>query len=290
VGETAATEGGMRRGSASPAVKPLENQGLETPGEKPPRPLKLIMQKNFKITIEYDGSTFHGWQKQSTGRTIQDEIEKALMTLTGKRVVLTGSGRTDAGVHAFGQAANFHCDTALEPAIIQKGLNGLLPEDIVITKCQNVSDKFHARYDVISKTYHYRILNRTLPASIFRQYAWHIRKKLDPYAMHSALSHIIGTIDFKSFEGSGSPRANTVRCIMHADLLELQDDYMIIEIEGEGFLRFMVRNIVGTLVDVGLGKITSDDFYRILVSKDRKLAGATAPAHGLFLMRVKYPG
>jgi tRNA pseudouridine(38-40) synthase len=120
------------------------------------------MLKNFKITIEYDGSAYHGWQRQSTERTIQEEIEKALMTLTGKRVVLTGSGRTDAGVHAFGQAANFHCDTSLDPEVIQKGLNSLLPEDIVITACIQVSDKFHARYDVKSKTYHYRILNRTL--------------------------------------------------------------------------------------------------------------------------------
>jgi len=248
------------------------------------------MIKNFKITIEYDGSAYHGWQSQATGLTIQDEIEKALMTMTGKRVVLTGSGRTDAGVHAFGQAANFHCDTALDPEVIQRGLNGLMPEDIVITACKQVPDKFHARYDVKSKTYHYRILNRTLPASIFRQYAWHIRKKLDLDAMRSALSHIIGTHDFKAFEGSGSPRANTIRCVMHADLVELEDGYMVFEIEGDGFLRFMVRNIVGTLVDVGLGKITSDDFNRILASKDRKLAGATAPAHGLFLMRVKYQG
>jgi len=248
------------------------------------------MLKNFKITIEYDGSAYHGWQRQSTERTVQEEIEKALMTLTEKRVVLTGSGRTDAGVHAFGQAANFHCDTSLDPEVINKGLNSLLPEDIVITACKQVPDKFHARYDVKSKTYHYRILNRTLPASIFRQYAWHIRKKLDQNAMRSALSHIVGTHDFKAFEGSGSPRSNTTRCIMHADLVELEDGYVIFEIVGDGFLRFMVRNIVGTLVDVGFGKITSDDFNRIFVSKDRKLAGATAPAHGLFLMWVKYPG
>lgn len=246
------------------------------------------MLKNFKITIEYDGSAYHGWQRQANDRTVQGEIEKALMTMTEKKVTLTGSGRTDAGVHAFSQAANFYCDTELGSGAFQKGLNSLLPGDIVITACKQVPENFHARYDVKSKTYHYRILNRPLPAAIYRQHAWHIRKKLNLSAMRSALYHIIGTHDFKAFEGAGSPRANTIRCIINANLVEMDNGYLTFEIEGEGFLRFMVRNIVGTLVDVGLGKITPDDFNRILASKDRNLAGATAPAHGLFLMHVKY--
>ena len=246
------------------------------------------MLKNFKITIEYDGSAYHGWQRQANDQTIQGEIEKALMTMTGKKVTLTGSGRTDAGVHAFSQAANFHCDTEMGSEAFQKGLNSFLPGDIVITACKQVPENFHARYDVKSKTYHYRILNRPLPAAIYRQHAWHIRKKLDLSAMRSALYHTIGTHDFKAFEGAGSPRANTIRCIINADLIEMDNGYLAFEIEGEGFLRFMVRNIVGTLVDVGLGKITPADFNRILASKDRNLASATAPAHGLFLMHVKY--
>jgi tRNA pseudouridine38-40 synthase len=151
-----------------------------------------------------------------------------------------------------------------------------------------VPEKFQARYDVKSKVYHYRILNRFLPAAISRQYAWHIRKKLDLSAMQETLCCIIGTHDFKAFEGSGSPRASTVRCIINADLVKTDDDYLVLKIEGDGFLRFMVRNIVGTLVDVGLDKITPDDFKRILISKDRNLAGITAPAHGLFLVEVKY--
>jgi len=246
------------------------------------------MLKNFKITIEYDGSSYHGWQRQTSDRTIQGEIEKALMTMTGEKVALIGSGRTDAGVHAFGQVSNFYCDTALSPGNFQKGLNSLLPEDIVITACKQVPEKFHARYDVKSKTYHYRILNRNLPAAIFRQYAWHIRKRLDLDAMVGSLRYIIGTHDFKAFEGTGSPRANTIRSVIHADLVKMDDGYLVFKIEGNGFLRFMVRNIVGTLVDVGIGKNTHRDFNRILISKDRNLAGITAPAHGLFLMQVKY--
>ena len=246
------------------------------------------MLKNFKITIEYDGSPYHGWQRQTSDRTIQGEIEKALMTMTEEKVALIGSGRTDAGVHAFGQVANFHYDKALSPGNFQKGLNSLLPEDIVITACKQVPEKFHARYDVKSKIYHYRILNRNLPAAIFRQYAWHIRKRLDLDAMVGSLRYIIGTHDFKAFEGTGSPRANAIRSVTHADLVKIEDGYLVFKIEGNGFLRFMVRNIVGTLVDVGIGKNTPLDFNRILISKDRNLAGITAPAHGLFLMQVNY--
>ena len=243
---------------------------------------------NFKITIEYDGSAYHGWQRQAEDRTIQGEIEKALMTMTEDRITVIGSGRTDAGVHALNQTANFRCATSLTPEIFLKGLNSLLPEDIVITSCKVVPEKFHARYDVKSKVYHYRILNRLLPVAIFRQYAWHIRKNLDLSAIQEALRCIVGSHDFKSFEGSGSPRASSVRSIINADIVKTDDDYLVLKIEGDGFLKFMVRNIVGTLVDVGLDKITSDDFKRILVSKDRNLAGITAPPHGLFLIEVKY--
>ena len=243
---------------------------------------------NFKITIEYDGSAYHGWQRQAEDRTIQGEIENALMTMTGDRFTVTGSGRTDAGVHALNQTANFRCAKSLTPEAFLKGLNSLLPDDIVITSCTVVPEKFHARYDVKSKVYHYRILNRLLPAAISRQYAWHIRKKLDLEAMKEAICCILGSHDFKAFEGSGSPRASSIRSIINADFVITDNDYIVLRIEGDGFLKFMVRNIVGTLVDVGLDKITPDDFKQILVSKNRNLAGITAPAHGLFLMEVKY--
>jgi len=246
------------------------------------------MLKNFKLTIEYDGSSYHGWQRQKNGRTIQGEIENALQTMTGKNVTLTGSGRTDAGVHAYGQIANFHCDTALSPEAFQRGLNSLVPDDIVIKACDRVDETFHARFHAKSKTYKYRILNCSIPSAIGRQYAWFIRERLDLDAMRCAILHIVGTHDFKSFEASGSPRSHTTRCVMKADLFMEDYHYLALEIEADGFLRFMVRNIVGTLVDVGREKLAPDDFKSIRLSKDRNQSGATAPARGLFLMHVKY--
>jgi tRNA pseudouridine38-40 synthase len=246
------------------------------------------MIKNFKIIIEYDGARYHGWQRQTNDRTVQEEIEKAVLTITGQTASVTGSGRTDAGVHAQAQAANFKCETKLGPQDILGGLNSLTDEDIVIVNCEEVEASFHARFDVKSKTYVYKILNRPNPAAIFRQYAWYIRKELNLEDMRAAISHLIGRHDFKAFEGAGSPRSHRNRCVFRAGLTEEKDGYLAFEIEADGFLRFMVRNIVGTLVDVGRGKISPDDFKRILASKDRDQAGATAPAHGLFLKKVSY--
>ncbi|MEA3344017.1 MAG: tRNA pseudouridine(38-40) synthase TruA [archaeon] len=246
------------------------------------------MLKNFKIIIEYDGTSYHGWQRQKNEHTIQEEIEKTLLTMTGKKTVLTASGRTEAGVHALGQVANFTCDTSLSPQAFLNGLNSLTKDDIIIISCDIVDENFHSRFDAKSKTYNYRILNRNLPVAINRQYAWFIRKTLDLVSMRHAARHIIGTHDFKAFEGTGSPRSHTTRCVMKADIVEQENGFIVFEIEADGFLRFMVRNIVGTLVDVGLGKITTNDFKKILLSKNRSMAGATAPPHGLFLMKVKY--
>jgi tRNA pseudouridine38-40 synthase len=245
------------------------------------------MIKNFKITMEYDGSGYHGWQRQKNDRTIQEEIEKAIHTITGQSVSVTGSGRTDAGVHAYAQVANFKCDTHLGAQDLSGGLNALTADDIVILDCEETADAFHARFDVKSKIYVYRILNRPNPAAIGRQYAWHIRKELNRQAMRAAIAHLIGSHDFKAFEGTGSPRSHTTRNVFKANLVE-EDDCLAVEIEADGFLRFMVRNIVGTLVDVGLGKMAPDKFKFILESRDRALAGATAPAHGLFLKSVLY--
>ena len=246
------------------------------------------MLKNFKLIIEYDGSAYHGWQRQTDRRTVQGEIEDALKTMTGGRITLIGSGRTDAGVHARGQAANFHCESELAPSVFQRGLNSLTPDDIVIRSCESVDKTFHARFDAKSKTYTYRILNRSLPAALCRQYAWHIREKLDIDAMDLAVSHLVGIHDFKAFEGSGSPRSHTTRHVMKADLFQENDHCLVFEIEAEGFLRFMVRNIMGTLIEVGRHKITPDEIQAIRRSKDRNLAGPTAPAHGLVLMKVDY--
>jgi tRNA pseudouridine38-40 synthase len=249
---------------------------------------KAAMIKNFKITIEYDGTRYHGWQRQKNDRTIQEEIEKAVGAITGQTVALTGSGRTDAGVHAYGQVANFKCETSLAAQDLFGGLNSLTADDIVIHSCEQVDASFHARYDAKSKIYVYTFLNRPSPAAIGRHYAWHIRKKLDLESMRAAGAHLLGSHDFKAFEGAGSPRPHTTRNIMNASLVEEGDGYLAFEIEADGFLRFMVRNIVGTLVKVGLGKISPEEFKRILKSRDREQAGATAPAHGLCLVKVIY--
>ena len=246
------------------------------------------MQKNFKLIIEYDGGAYHGWQRQKDRRTIQGEIENVLRTMTGLPVALTGSGRTDAGVHARGQVANFHCDTELSPEVFQRGLNSLVSADIVIKACQAAPETFHSRFDVKSKIYQYNILNGAIPSVVGRQYIWFIRKKLEPDLMRAAMGHIIGRHDFKAFEGAGSPRSSTIREVVRAEIVEKNMDHFVFEIEADGFLRFMVRNLVGTLVEVGHGNISSDDFHNILLSKNRNLAGATAPPQGLFLVQVTY--
>ena len=248
----------------------------------------MANKKNFQLIIEYDGTNYHGWQRQKSKPTIQQTIEEAIFTMTREKVSLIGSGRTDAGVHALGQAANFISTTQLNELDLFKGLNSLLPSDIIIRYCMQISTDFHSRYCVKDKIYDYRILNHILPSAIGRQYAWHIRKKLDIHAMRSAIKYVVGFHDFKAFEASGSPRMNSTRHIYRAGLKEKADGLISIEIQANGFLRFMVRNIVGTLVDVGKNKISPDEFHQVLISRDRNLAGATAPAHGLFLVRVNY--
>jgi tRNA pseudouridine38-40 synthase len=246
------------------------------------------VEKNFKLIIEYDGTAYHGWQRQSGDATIQETVEAALAKMAGRAVNLLGSGRTDAGVHALGQVANFHCDTSLTPQAFMGGLNSLLPNDIVIRDCTPVDDGFHARYSAKGKTYRYWLLNRRLPAAIGRQYAWWIRRPLDLKAMDSAIQHLSGSHDFSAFEGAGSPRPHTIRTVTEASLKRAEEGKIVFRISADGFLRFMVRNIVGTLVDVGIGKLSPDDVEQIRLSRDRSQAGATAPPHGLFLVEVVY--
>ncbi len=246
------------------------------------------MATAFKMIIEYDGTAYSGWQIQNDVPTIQGEIENALRRITGQTLRVTGSGRTDAGVHALGQTAGFVCETELPVQKLQKGLNSLLPPDIVIHSLEKVPASFHPRYDAVSKVYRYRILNRPWSGAIGRQYCWHLRHPLDIDAMGNAAGCIVGTHDFKAFEGSGSPRASTVRHVFRASVEPRESDFLIFEIEANGFLRFMVRNIVGTLVEAGLSKRSAADLKRILASRDRNQAGPTAPPQGLFLVRVIY--
>lgn len=239
--------------------------------------------------MEYDGSKFHGWQRQKHDRTIQAEIEQAVAHVVGHSVAVIGSGRTDAGVHALGQVANFHCDTRLNEKVILKALNSILPDNIVVRLCEQVDADFHARYDARSKTYRYRIFNHPISVAIGRQYAWHIRRPLNLDAMRAAAEVLIGRHDFKAFEGTGSQRSHSVRQVLRAQLKEeCTAGYLAFEIEANGFLRYMVRNIVGTLVQVGSGMVGLERFTAVLRMRDRRRAGATAPPHGLFLVNVSY--
>lgn len=245
-------------------------------------------QKTFKITVEYDGTDFHGWQRQKSDPTVQARIEAALLTMTGRSITVAGSGRTDAGVHALGQVASFTCETQLSDKALLHGLNALLPDSIVVRKCLQVEHGFHARFSAAGKTYRYRILNRRSPSAIDRRYVWHVARPLDRNAMRAAIGRIVGTHDFSAFEASGSPRSHSTRTVARAVLREEEKRLLVLEIEADGFLRHMVRNIVGTLVDVGLGKTSVEQFEAILQSKDRSRAGVTAPPQGLFLVSVSY--
>ena len=221
-------------------------------------------------------------------RTVQETIERALARMTGEPVTLIGSGRTDAGVHAKGQVASFQTTSRLDAESFFKGLNSLLPGDVRICACDQMPEKFHARFDVSSKHYRYHIVNRPIAPAIGRQFVWHIRKPLDTVAMTQAAAAFIGTHDFKAFEGAGSPRAHTVRTITESTIWRKDGGNLTYDIRADGFLRFMVRNIVGTLVEVGLGKRPSEAIPAILASRDRGQAGATAPPQGLFLVDVSY--
>ena len=250
------------------------------------KPVRMI--RNFKLRIEYDGTNFSGWQRQKSDRTVQGEIEAAICKMTEKKVSLIGSGRTDAGVHALGQVANFLCDTHLTADIFLKGLNSLVADDVVILSCEETDAAFHARYDVKSKTYHYRILNQPIRSAIQKRYAWHISRPLNVDAMTVAIEHFKGKHDFKAFEGTGSPRSSTIRNIFSVSLHHEGFGFLRFEISADGFLKCMVRNIVGTLVEVGMEKLKPDDIQAILQSGNRANAGPTAPAKGLFLIHAEY--
>lgn len=245
-------------------------------------------KRNFKLTLEYDGSQYHGWQRQQGVLTIQEVLESRLAVICGEPVGTRASGRTDAGVHARGQVVNFYARTSLEPGEIQRGLNSLLPSDIVVLRAKEVADAFHARFSALSKTYEYRILNRPEPSALERLFTWHIRKPLEHQAMAECLAGITGRHDFSAFMAAGSSVTSTERELYQAVLQVPDKDHVIFRFEANGFLRHMVRNLVGTLVEVGKGRFNRDDFQSILASGDRRLAGMTAPARGLYLVSVRH--
>jgi tRNA pseudouridine38-40 synthase len=248
-------------------------------------------KRNFKLVLEYDGSHYHGWQRQQGVLTIQEVVESRLEIIFGEPIRSRASGRTDAGVHARGQVINFYARSTLQPGEILRGLNSLLPSDIAVLRAEEVAHAFHARFSAVSKTYEYRILNRPEPSALERHFVWHIRKPLERQAMAGCLEDIIGRHDFSAFMAAGSSVTSTEREIYRASLQAPDEgDHLIFRFEANGFLRHMVRNLVGTLVEVGKGKLNRAGFLGILASRDRRLAGMTAPARGLYLVSVRHEG
>jgi tRNA pseudouridine38-40 synthase len=241
----------------------------------------------LKLTIEYDGTAYAGWQFQPNRPTVQGAVEEALRQIARASIAVVGAGRTDAGVHALGQVASFRSEKTMTPREWVKALNAVLPPDICILSARRVHDDFHARYSARHKIYRYRILNRPERSALERSRAWHIRNPLDLAAMQEASTCLIGRHDFSSFRG---PAAGTADPFCTLTRLEIRTGRAIvrIDVQADRFLKQMVRAIVGTLAEIGLGKRPPRAMKEILKAKDRRAAGYTAPPHGLYLLKVGY--
>jgi tRNA pseudouridine38-40 synthase len=254
--------------------------------------------RNIRLVISYDGTDFHGWQRQPKLPTIQECLETSLARLTGEAAHVWGSGRTDAGVHALNQVANFKTTSPIPCENLLKALNNLLPPTIRIIEAREVVESFHARYDVRAKTYRYRILQAPICSPFLCRFVYHHPFPLDHARMAEAARLFEGEHDFTSFAGAADEGAGgeeqpsgreMVRTILSSQFFRRRKTSMLIyEVTGDGFLHHMVRNMVGTLMEVGRGKLTPQDVVRILAARDRTLAGPTAPAQGLCLMKVEY--
>ena len=251
--------------------------------------------RNIRLVIAYDGGHYGGWQRQKNRLAIQEVLEKALSTITAEPIQLTGAGRTDAGVHALGMNANFHTSSTISLGGLLRGLNSMLPLDIRILHTAVMPDDFHCRYSARGKTYRYDFYNGPIQLPYERLYRVHVPRVIYPEAMEQCLETILGTHDFSSFEATGSrdmtltTGKGAVRTLFEARLQQSDSPHHFsFYFSGNGFLRYMVRNIVGTLFEAGKGKLTADAFSTILNGHDRSLAGPTAPPYGLFLMAVNY--
>lgn len=250
--------------------------------------------RNLRLVLAYDGTSFHGWQRQPNIATVQDCVENAIQRILGEPVTLYASGRTDAGVHALGQVANFASSCRIPEANLQRALNDILPADVRVRAISEAAPDFHARYASRSKTYRYRILQADVCSPFMWRYVWHYPYVLDRRLMAEAATTFIGEHDFTSFAASGASDGDgsepgMVRTVFSSKVLWREHSAVLIyEIRGNGFLHHMVRNLVGTLVEVGRGRFTPGDVLRILKARDRTCAGPTAPPQGLCLMRVEY--
>jgi len=248
------------------------------------------MNMNIKLILEYDGTHYHGWQSQAgSGRvTIQEILERSIRELANEDIRTYSSGRTDAGVHALGHAANFRTSNTMPPEAWAPALNHLLPADIRVIESEEVPDDFHARFSAVGKIYQYRILNRPAPTALYRNYSWHIPMRLNMRTMRDAASVLVGANDFSAFRSSGCGAKSPVRTIISLEIKKT-GDFIEIRIKADGFLQYMARNITGTLIEVGLGRFSTEHVKSILLSRDRTKAGRTAPPQGLFLIKVFYP-
>ena len=243
--------------------------------------------RNIKLIIEDNGKGFNGWQKQPNKLNIQGEIERAIGELTNEEINLIASGRTDAGVHSFGQTANFYTNSKIPIEKFAIAINSKLKKTIVIKSAEEVDEKFHSRYSVHNKRYRYIINNSEQGTAIYKDLEYHMPVKLNVDKMKEAIKYFEGKHDFSAFKASGTSSKSSVREIYKAEIID-KDEKIYIELTGNGFLYNMVRIIAGTLVDVGLGKIEPEDIPKIIESKKRENAGKTLPPHGLYLMEVNY--
>lgn len=241
----------------------------------------------IRLTIEYDGANYIGWQWQPEGESLQKLVEQAISQVTGEPVRLHSSGRTDAGVHARGLVAHFRCERVLDLKAYREGVNHFLPADVAVVKAEEVPNDFHARFSAVGKWYRYTIWQGEVRSPLLSGRHWHIRKHLDVAAMRTAVAGLVGRHDFSAFRSSGCDARTTVREIVGIEISE-QHGLLHIDIAGSGFLRNMVRIIVGTVVEIGLGKRPASTISSLLENGQREVSGVTAPAAGLCLMKVWY--
>ena len=244
--------------------------------------------KRFFITVEYDGTNLVGWQKQQEGESVQGYLEKAAMALTGRDVLVQGSGRTDAGVHAIGQVAHLDVPEKFDEKAILQGLNAKLEtKQVKVLEARHVSDEMHARFSATKRSYIYRILNRKVGSALSREFMWHVPYPLDIEMMQQGANHLIGVHDFTSFRASACQAKSPIRSIESIEIIK-QDDVIELHASAISFLHNQIRNITGTLVQVGRGKWHPDMVLRALEAKDRAKAGPAAPPHGLYLSKIEF--